>query len=51
MESLAQQFSSNQQANTRFAAGTIFLRKNGIVLPIDYGSAPKHLPRCRPLPL
>ena len=43
---------SNKSAPTRFAAGTIYLRKNGIaVLPIYGGIAPKHRPRCRPIPL
>ena len=43
---------SNKSAPTRFAAGTIFLRKNGIaVLPITCASAPKPRPRCRPTPL
>ena len=43
---------SNKSAPTRFAAGTIYLRKNGIaVLPITYASAPNPRPRCRPTPL
>ena len=40
---------SNKSAPTRFAAGTIYLRKNGIaVLPITFASAPNPRPRCRP---
>ena len=40
---------SNKSAPTRFAAGTIYLRKNGIaVLPITCASAPNPRPRCRP---
>ena len=40
---------SNKSAPTRFAAGTICLRKNGIeVLPITCASAPTPRPRCRP---
>ena len=40
---------SNKSAPTRFAAGTIYSRKNGIaVLPITCGSAPNPRPRCRP---
>ena len=43
---------SNNSAPTRFEAGTIFLRKNGIaVLPITCASAPNHRLRCRPTPL
>ena len=43
---------SNKSAPTRFAAGTINLRKNGIaVLPITCASAPNPRPRCRPTPL
>ena len=43
---------SNKSAPTRFAAGTIYLRKNGIaVLPITCASAPNPRPRCRPTPL
>ena len=43
---------SNKSAPTRFAVGTIYLRKNGIaVLPITCASAPNHRPRCRPAPL
>ena len=43
---------SNKSAPTLFAAGTIFLRKNGIaVLPITCASAPNPRPRCRPTPL
>ena len=43
---------SNKSAPTRFEAGTIFLRKNGIaVLPITCASAPNHRLRCRPTPL
>ena len=42
---------SNNSAPTRFAAGTIYLRKNGIeVLPISCASAPNPRPR-RPTPL
>ena len=40
---------SNKSVPTRFAAATIYLRKNGIaVLPFTCASAPKPLPRCRP---
>ena len=43
---------SNKSAPTRFAAGTIFLRKNGIaVLPIACAIAPNPLPLCLPTPL
>ena len=43
---------SNKSAPTRFAAGTIYLRKIGIaVLPITCASAPSPRPRCRPTPL
>ena len=43
---------SNKSAPTRFVAGTIYLRKNGIaVLPITCASAPNPRPRCRPTPL
>ena len=43
---------SNKSAPTRFAAATIYLRKNRIVsLPITCASAPKPHPRCRPIPL
>ena len=43
---------SNKSAPTRFAAGTIYLPKNGIaVLPITCASAPNPHPRCRPTPL
>ena len=43
---------SNMSAPVRFAAGTIYLRKNGIaVLPIYCASAPNPRPRCRPTPL
>ena len=43
---------SNWSAPTRFAAGAIYLRKNGIaVLPITWASAPNPRPRCRPTPL
>ena len=42
---------SYKSAPTRFAAGTIYLRKNGIeVLPLTCGSAPNPRPRCRPTP-
>ena len=44
--------SSNKSACTRFAAGTIYLRKNGIaVLPITCASAPNPRPHYRPTPL
>ena len=37
---------------TRFAAGTVYLRKNGIVvILITCASAPKHLSLCRLIPL
>ena len=40
---------SNKSAPTRFAAGTICLRKNGnAVLPITCATAPNPRPRCRP---
>ena len=43
---------SNKSAPTRFAAGTIYLRKNGIaVLPITCARAPNPRPRCRSTPL
>ena len=43
---------SNKSAPTRSAAGTIYLRKNGIaVLPITFTSEPNPRPRCRPTPL
>ena len=43
---------SNKSAPTSFAAGTMYLRKNGIaVLPITCASAPNPRPRCRPTPL
>ena len=43
---------SNKSAPTRFAAGTIYLRKKGIaVLPRTCASAPNPRPRCRPTPL
>ena len=43
---------SNKSAPTRFAAGTIFLRKNGIaVLPVTCASAPNPRSCCRPTPL
>ena len=43
---------SNKSASTRFAVGTIYLRKNGTeVLPIPFASAPNPRPRCRPTPL
>ena len=42
----------NKSAPTRFAAGTIYSRKNGIaVLPITCASAENPRPRCRPTPL
>ena len=42
----------NRSAPTRFAAGTIYLRKNGIaVLPITCTSAANPRPRCRPTTL
>ena len=41
---------SNKWEPTRFAAGTILSRENGIVvLPITFGSAPNPRSRCRPL--
>ena len=43
---------SNKSAPTRFAAGTLYLRKNGIaVLPVNCAKAPNPRPRCRPTPL
>ena len=43
---------SNKSAPTRFAAGTMFLRKNGVaVLPITCASAPNPGPQCRPTQL
>ena len=43
---------SNKSAPTRFAAGTIYLRQNGIaVLPLTYASAPNPRPRSRSTPL
>ena len=43
---------SNKSTPTRFAAGTTYLRKNGIaVLPITYARAPNPRPRCRPTAL
>ena len=43
---------SNRSAPTRFAAGTIYLHRNGIaVLPITCASAPNHLPLCLPTAL
>ena len=42
---------NNKSAPTRFAAGTIFLHKNGIAgLPITCASATNPRPRCRPTP-
>ena len=42
---------SNKSAPTRFTAGTINLRKNGIaVLPKTCASAPNRRPRCRRTP-
>ena len=39
-------------APLRFAAGSIYLRKNGVaVLPITCACAPNPRPRCRPIPL
>ena len=39
----------NNSGTTRCAAGTLYLRKNGIaVVPIICASAPNHRPRCRP---
>ena len=38
---------SNKSARTRFAAGTIYLRKNGICCE----NAPNPRPSCRPIPL
>ena len=43
---------ANKSAPTRFEAGTIFLRKNGIAaLPKNCASAPNPRTRCRPTPL
>ena len=43
---------SNKSAPTGFAAGKIYLRKNGIaVLPISCVNAPNPHPRCRPIPI
>ena len=43
---------SNKSAPTCFAAGTTYLRKNGIaVLPITCARAPKPLPLCLPTAL
>ena len=43
---------SIKSAPTRFAAGTVYLRKDGIaVLPITCASAPSPRPRCQPTPL
>ena len=43
---------SNMSTSMRFAAGTIYLRKNGIVvLPITCGRAPNPLSLCLPTPL
>ena len=43
---------SNKSAPTRFAAGTIYLRRNRIgVFPIACASAPKRQARCRPISL
>ena len=43
---------SNNSAPTLFAAGTIYLRKNGIeVQPITCASAPNPLPLCLPTAL
>ena len=40
---------SYKSAPTRFAAGTIYLRKNGIaILPLTCASATNPRPRCRP---
>ena len=42
----------SKSTTTRFAAGTIYLRKNGnAVLSKAFASAPKSRPRFRPLPL
>ena len=41
---------SNKSAPKRFAAGTIYLRKNGnAVFPITCASPPNPRPRCRPI--
>ena len=41
---------SNKSPPTRFAAGTIYLHKNGIaVLPLNGASAQEPRPRCRPM--
>ena len=43
---------SNMSAPTRFAAGTVYLRKKGYaVLPITCASAPNPRPCCRLMPL
>ena len=43
---------SDKSAPTRSAAGTVYLRKNGIaVLPITGASVPNPRPRCAPTPL
>ena len=43
---------SNKSAPTRFAVGTIYLRKNGIAaLSKTCASALKTRPHCRPMPL
>ena len=43
---------SNNSTPTRFAAGTIYLGKNGIaVLPMTCASAPNPRPRCQPTAL
>ena len=43
---------SNKSTPTHFAAGTIYLRKNGIaVIPINCASAPNPRPRCQPVHL
>ena len=43
---------SNKSAPTRFAAGTIYLRKNeNAVLPLTYARAPNPLPLCLPTAL
>ena len=42
----------NRSAPTRFAAGMIYLRKNGIeVLPLTRAGAPNPRPCCPPIPL
>ena len=43
---------SNMSAPMRFAAGTIYLRKNGVAfLAISFASARNPRPRCQPTPI